>query len=83
MHDLITLNQLKIGEKGRIHALQLEPTLHHRFVDLGLIPNTIIECVGKSPHNDPCAYLIRGAIIALRQKDCANIQLYPLKELPQ
>lgn len=42
-------------------------------MDIGLIENTVIECVGKSPLGDPAAYLIRGAVIAIREKDCFDI----------
>ncbi len=31
--------------------------------------------MARSPAGDPCAYLIRGALIALRQADAAGIQL--------
>ena len=32
-------------------------------------------CVLKSPAGDPCAYLIRGALIALRRADADGVAL--------
>ena len=32
-------------------------------------------CQGHSPAGDPAAYLIRGAVIALRARDAAGITL--------
>ena len=32
-----------------------------------------VECIGISPMGDPAAYLIRGAVIALRSEDAAGI----------
>ena len=45
-----------------------------RFTDIGLIENTLVECVGESPAGDPKAYLIRGAVIAIRNEDCNDIK---------
>lgn len=46
---------------------------HHslatRLCDLGLTPNSPVTCVMKSPLGDPSAYLIRGAVIAIRKRD--------------
>ena len=39
------------------------------MLDLGIVKNTIIKPVLKSPSGDPVAYEIRGAIIALRKED--------------
>ncbi|MDD4546064.1 MAG: FeoA family protein, partial [Oscillospiraceae bacterium] len=35
-----------------------------------------VECLQMSPGGDPIAYLIRGAVIALRSEDSSNIQVY-------
>ena len=51
--------------------------MRRRLLDIGLVENTRVECVGQSPSGDPKAFLIRGAVIALRLSDCAMI---PLKE---
>ena len=45
-------------------------------MDIGLTENTAVECVGRSPAGDPTAFLIRGAVIALREEDCKNILVY-------
>lgn len=44
-----------------------------RLLDIGLIENTDVECIGTSPGGDPSAYLIRGAVIAIRSEDCSGI----------
>ena len=40
---------------------------------MGLIEGTSVECVGKSPLGDPAAYLVRGAVIALRSQESDRI----------
>ncbi len=67
---MITLNDLKVGEKCVVKEVSSECSLHRRFTDIGLIEDTNVECVGMSPAGDPKAYLIRGAVIAIRNEDC-------------
>ena len=74
------LNELKPGQSARVQKLSCPEQLRRRFLDLGLGVNTKISCVGRSPSGDPGAFLIRGAVIALRGKDAAGIQVGGLRE---
>ena len=67
------LADVEPGEGAYIKRLDIGGTLRRRLLDLGLVQGTWVECVGKSPLGDPAAYLIRGAVIALRAADCAKI----------
>ena len=49
--------------------------MRRRLMDLGLTRHTEVMCLGRSPLGDPSAYLIRGAVIAIRAKDSQNIFL--------
>lgn len=62
----ITLNELPLGGKARVKGLEVSGLDRRRMLDLGLVNNTVIEALQKSPSGDPIAYLIRGAVIALR-----------------
>jgi ferrous iron transport protein A len=73
MNNKSNLNQLSIGEKAKVDALAATGSMRRRLLDIGLIENTEIECIGRSPSGDPSAYLIRGAVIAIRSEDCADI----------
>ncbi len=55
--------------------LRLAGSQRRRLLDIGLVNNTLVECLGRSPAGDPSAYLIRGAVIALRAQDCRQIIL--------
>ena len=61
------------GQKGRVKKMISSGGMHRRFRDIGLIENTVVECVGKSPAGNPKAFLIRGAVIAIRTEDCCGI----------
>ena len=69
----MNLSELKKGQKCIIYGPQSPKNINRRLMDIGLVDNTLVECVETSPFGDPKAYLIRGAVIALRQEDCTNI----------
>lgn len=68
-----SLNDLDIGETAVISEISTKGSMRQRFLDIGLIENTKVECVGKSPSGDPKAFLIRGAVIAIRSEDAGGI----------
>lgn len=68
-----SLKDLSVGESCLIEKIETKDSMRRRFLDIGLIENTRVECVLKSPSGDPKAYLIRGAVIAIRSEDCADI----------
>ena len=73
MSGRICLNDLKRGQKGIISRLTVCDDMRRRLQDMGLIEGTVVECVGKSPLGDPTAFLIRGAVIALRNEDSVRV----------
>lgn len=73
MKKITSLNKISLNEKVLIEKVELDDAVKKRIYDLGIVKNTIIEPVYKSPFNDPVAYLVRGSIIALRNKDAENI----------
>ncbi|MDC7291714.1 ferrous iron transport protein A [Blautia schinkii] len=73
MIHLTCLNEIKPGERAVVSSLRTTGSMRRRLLDIGLIENTDIECIGTSPGGDPSAYLIRGAVIAIRSEDCKDI----------
>ena len=73
MNKLFSLTNLKIGESAKVKKLLVNGGLRRRLQDIGIIEGTNVECVMKSPWNDPIAYQIRGAVIAIRNEDSENI----------
>ncbi|HOK43994.1 MAG TPA: FeoA family protein [Thermoclostridium caenicola] len=70
---IMPLSFLPTGRKARVKALMSNGISRRRMLDLGLISDTIIEALQKSPSGDPVAYLIRGAVIALRSEEASQI----------
>lgn len=66
--DTMPLTSLLEMERGKVKQILIDGPIRRRLMDLGLINGTIVEVLQKSPFGDPVAYLIRGAVIALRQE---------------
>ncbi|MBQ7383463.1 MAG: ferrous iron transport protein A [Clostridia bacterium] len=73
MVKYIHLNELETGCRARVVSVGGAEAIRQRFEDLGIVQGTEILCVMISPLGDPVAYLIRGALIAIRREDSANI----------
>jgi ferrous iron transport protein A len=69
----IPLSALPLGQKAKVRALTSGGMARRRMLDLGLILDTVVEALLKSPSGDPVAYDIRGAVIALRSEEAQNI----------
>ena len=75
MRQQLFLNALADGQSAFVTRVEAEPAMRRRLLDLGLIPGTRVTCQGRSPAGDPAAYLIRGAVIALRSTDASCVGL--------
>lgn len=75
MFEQLSLSALRDGQSAYVTHVTADPAMRRRLLDIGLIPGTKVTCQGHSPAGDPAAYLIRGAVIALRAKDAACIGL--------
>ncbi len=71
----ITLDKLPVNKTGKIINLNINNNLKRRLLDLGLINGASIKKLYKSPLNDPCSYLIKGSVIALRNNDTKKIHI--------
>ena len=51
-----------------------------RFMDLGILPGTVITAEIASPSGDPTAYRIRDALIALRREQAELIRVQRMSD---
>lgn len=70
---MATLFSLKEGSSANVKTLLNIGSMRRRLQDIGLIEGTRVICLQKSPSGDPVAYLIRGAVIAIRKEDSEKI----------
>lgn len=78
INTLVPLYEMKVGSIGRVKMLTSDGISRRRMLDLGLIENTLVESLRRSPAGDPTAYQIRGAVIALRSEEASKILVEPV-----
>lgn len=69
------LDTLKSGERGTIAALDCEPTIARRLMELGLVPGTEIVVVRRAPLGDPLEVSVRGVHLSLRRSEAHHIHV--------
>jgi DtxR family Mn-dependent transcriptional regulator len=72
-----SLSQLKLGQSARVTAIShlCRGAERRRFLDLGILPGTLVKAEMISPSGDPTAYRIRGALIGLRKEQADLIYI--------
>ncbi len=68
------------GMPVRVGVLSARGACRRRLLDIGLTPGASATCLYGAPSGNPKAYLIRGAVIALRNEDALMVGLEPSKE---
>lgn len=69
----IGLREMREGEQGSIISVDAEGELGRRIRDMGLIPGTSVEVVGRAPLRDPVALRLFGVTLALRNREADYI----------
>ncbi len=75
MEGTRVLSDLRPGEGAVVCGLTGAGEVRRRLQDIGLIQGTAVVCLGTSPLGDPTAYRVRGAVMALRRKDAAGVEV--------
>jgi DtxR family Mn-dependent transcriptional regulator len=72
-----TLSDLKVGEEGEVIGISemCRGKQRRRLLDLGVVPGTKITAELESVGGDPSGYYIRGALIAIRKSNAAQIYI--------
>ncbi len=69
----IGLHELENGQQATVVRLHTLGGMRRRLLDLGFAEQNTVTCVGRAPSGDPIAFLVRGAVVALRAEDCRHI----------
>ncbi len=74
------LSTIPIGARATVISVGGHASVARRMRDFGLIFGTEITPLHRAPFGDPIAYLIRGAVIAIRREDAKNILVSPVNQ---
>ena len=68
------LSDIRPGQSARVTEVKNCGSIRQRFMDLGLIRGSSVCCI-LSSHGSMNAYNIRGAVIAIRRRDAASVEV--------
>lgn len=72
----MTLNELNVGEKGKVKSIyNTNKELRRRMLDMGITTGVIVEIKKISPLGDPIDIKLRGYELCLRRRDLENIEI--------
>ena len=72
---MITLRDLKPGQKGTVVSIGEKGSMRRRIMDMGVTPGISIKVVKVAPLGDPIEVNIRGYELSLRKAEAENIEV--------
>ena len=76
----MNINDLQIGQCGKITEVGGEGPLRLRLLDMGLIPGTRICLQKVAPMGDPIQIQLRGYELTIRREDAGMIGIQEVVE---
>lgn len=74
---LPSVYDLKPGGKGRVARVNASGTVRQRLLDMGLLPDAVVEFERSAPGGDPVWIKLLGGNLALRKKEAQAILIVP------
>ena len=62
---------------GIVYRVNCNENIKNRIFDFGIMENSPVIPLFTSPFGDPSAYLVKNAVVALRNNDCKDIIVTP------
>lgn len=67
------LNEMSVGESGKIVSVAGEGRLRRRLFDMGLTPGAQLTVMKFAPLGDPIEINLRGYTLTLRKSEAVNV----------
>ena len=77
MTQAVSLRTLREGQYAKIVHISAEAEMGRRLRDMGLIPGTTVQVVGRAPLHDPVALRLMGFTLTLRNNEADFITVIP------
>jgi len=68
-----SLYDIPLGSRAVVQKVESCGSIRRRLLDIGLTKGTEVECALVNPGGNLIAYVIRGALIAIRDDDAKKI----------
>jgi Fe2+ transport system protein FeoA len=73
-----TLDQLQVGQRGRVEEIQGNDALVQRLLEMGLLEGEEVEVISFAPLGDPVEIRLRDYRLSLRRREAARIVVTPV-----
>ena len=73
----MTLSDLKTGDSALVSKVGGNGELRQHFLDMGIIPGTLITKIKTAPMGDPVEYDVNGYELTMRLEDAGKIDVDP------
>jgi ferrous iron transport protein A len=74
---MLSLDQFRPGQRGRVVALVGGDALVQRLLEMGLFEGEEVEVIGFAPLGDPLEVRLRDYRLSLRRSEAARVQVEP------
>lgn len=74
LKTIMTLSQLKAGERGRIRGFE-SSDLELKLMEMGCIPGEVVVVEQVAPLGDPISVRVAGYSLSLRRNEASQILL--------
>ena len=75
----MTIKDMNIGDSAVVNEVGGRGSLRQHFLDMGVIPGTVVTIVKYAPMGDPVEIRLHGYELTLRLADCEKITVTPCK----
>lgn len=72
---MISLDQLKAGQRARVEGLEGDDAVVQRLLEMGLLEGEEMEIVGFAPLGDPIEIRLRDYRLSLRRREAARVRV--------
>ena len=70
-----TLNDLKVGARARVEAIDGADEVSLRLLEMGVTPAVEVRLLGTAPLGDPLEFELRGYRLSIRKSEAARISV--------
>ena len=70
-----SLSELPLGQKGKIQEIKINGAMRRRLLEMGFHAGETVKCMYIAPQGSPIAFLVKGALVALRRNDCRLVSV--------
>jgi ferrous iron transport protein A len=75
---MLSLDQLRLGQRARVHELIGVDALAQRLMEMGLLEGEEVSLLAVAPLGDPLEIRLGDGRLSLRRREAARIIVNPL-----